>query len=63
MHTYLSLHENDLYLKDHMVEDPIAHVRFPKFAAGATLEHNGKTHYFIGEDTRQEFAKKQGIAV
>jgi YHS domain-containing protein len=59
--TYLSLHENDLYLKDDMVEDPIAHVRFPRFAAGATLEHNGQTYYFIGEDTRREFAKQQKI--
>jgi YHS domain-containing protein len=60
--TYLSLHENDLYLKDQMVEDPVAHVRFPKFAAGATLDHDGKTYYFIGEDTRREFAKQKGLA-
>ena len=55
--TYLSLHENQYYLKEHMVEDPVAHVRFPKFAAGATLESKGKTHYFIGEETRREFEK------
>ncbi len=53
--TYLSLHQNEYYLKDHMVEDPVAGVRFPKFAAGATLERNGKTYYFIGEQTRREF--------
>ena len=40
--TYLSLHENQYYLKEHMVEDPVAHVRFPKFAAGATLESGGQ---------------------
>jgi YHS domain-containing protein len=60
--TYLSLHENEYYLKDHMVEDPIAGVRFPKFAAAATLERKGKTYYFIGEETRREFEAKQGGA-
>jgi hypothetical protein len=59
--TYFSLGENDIYLKDYMVEDPIAHVRFPKFAAAATLEWQGEKHYFIGEETRQEFAKQNGI--
>jgi YHS domain-containing protein len=58
---YLSLHENDQYLQKEMVEDPVAGVRFPKFAAGATLECNGETYYFIGEETRQEFEKKQGV--
>ena len=40
--TYLSLHENQYYLKDHMVEDPIAKVKFPKYAAGAKFESQGK---------------------
>jgi YHS domain-containing protein len=57
--TYVSLHENEYYLKDFMVEDPVAHVRFPKFAAGAKLESNGKTVYFIGEETRQEYQTLQ----
>jgi YHS domain-containing protein len=52
---YLSLYENEYYLRDHMVEDPVAHVKFPKFVAGATLERGGKTYYFISEDTRREF--------
>jgi YHS domain-containing protein len=56
--TYLALHENDYYLKDHMVEDPIAHVRFPKYAAAATLQQKGQTYYFISEETRQEFEKQ-----
>ena len=42
-----------------MVEDPIAKVKFPKFAAGATLEVRGKTHYFIDDLTRQQFQAKQ----
>jgi hypothetical protein len=61
--TYLSLHENEYYLKDHMVEDPVAAVRFPKFAAAATLDWQGKTYHFIAEDTRREFAAKHGIAL
>jgi YHS domain-containing protein len=58
--TYLSLHEEDHYLKDEMVEDPVVGVRFPKFAAGATLEWKGQTYYFVGEETRREFEKQQG---
>jgi len=61
--TYLSLGDNEWYLKDQMVEDPIAHVRFPKQAAGATLDWNGKKHYFLGEDTRREFAQQNKIAI
>lgn len=52
---YLSLYENEYYLKDHMVEDPIAHVRFPQFVAANTLQQGGKTFYFISEETRKEF--------
>jgi YHS domain-containing protein len=57
--TYLAVHENHYYLKGHMVQDPIAGVSFPKYAAGATLERGGKTYYFIGEDTCREFERKQ----
>lgn len=60
--TYLSLHENEYYLREHMVEDPIAGVRFPRYAAAATVESSGKTYYFIGEETRREFEAKHGIA-
>lgn len=61
--TYFSLGENDIYLKDLMVEDPIAHVRFPKIAAATSVEWQGQKFYFVGEETRQEFAKKNGIAI
>jgi YHS domain-containing protein len=60
--TYLSLHENEYYFKDEIVEDPVTKIRFPKFAAGATLQTNGKTYYFIGEETRREFESQKGIA-
>jgi YHS domain-containing protein len=59
--TYLALHQNEYYLKDHMVEDPIAGIRFPKLAAATTLERDGKTYYFIGEETRREFEAKRGV--
>jgi hypothetical protein len=42
-----------------MVEDPIAHIQFPKYAAGATLEEGGRTTYFIDESTLREFQQKQ----
>jgi YHS domain-containing protein len=59
--TYFSMGENEVYLKDEMVEDPIARVRFPKLAAATTLEWQGKKFYFIGEETRREFAKQNKI--
>jgi YHS domain-containing protein len=61
--TCLSLHENDLYLKEEMAEDPVANVRFPKFAAGAKLEHQGRTFYFISEETRKGYAKANDISL
>jgi hypothetical protein len=61
--TYFSLGENELYLKDRMVEDPIAHVRFPKDAAATMLEWEGQKFYFIGEETRREFAQQNKIAI
>lgn len=60
--TYLALHENNYYLRDHLVEDPIAGVRFPKYAAGATLQVGGKTYYFIDETTRSDFQRQQAAA-
>ncbi len=61
--TYFSMGENEIYLKDYMVEDPIAHVRFPKQAAATTLEWQGQKFYFIGEETRREFAKQNKVAI
>jgi YHS domain-containing protein len=60
--TYLALHDNEQYMKDDMVEDPIANIRFPKYAAGATLEWQGQTYYFVGEETRTEFMQQKKIA-
>jgi len=59
--TYFSMGEDEIYLKDQMVEDPVAHVRFFKVAAATTLEWQGQKFYFIGEDTRREFERQKGI--
>jgi YHS domain-containing protein len=61
--TYFSMGENEVYFKDEMVEDPVAHVSFPRFAAAASLEWQGKKYYFIGEETRHEFAEKNKIPI
>jgi YHS domain-containing protein len=61
--TYLSLGDNEHYLKDLMVEDPIAGVRFPNIAAACMLEFGGKKYYFVGEETRREFAKQNNITL
>lgn len=61
--TYLSLGDNEWYLKDQMVEDPVAKVRFPKQAAACTLDWQGQTYYFVGDETRREFAQKNKINV
>ena len=43
------------HLKDQLVEDPVAKIRFPKYLATSTLERDGRTYYFVDEDTRREF--------
>ena len=59
---YLALvrQDDDLqeHLKDHLVEDPVAKVRFPKYLASSTLERDGRTYYFVDEDTRREFERR-----
>jgi hypothetical protein len=59
---YIHIHERELLDKAEYVEDPVAKVKFPKFAAGATIEHGGQTHFFIDDTTKKEFAKQNGIA-
>lgn len=58
---FLSVHRNELYLKDHMVMDPVSCTRFPKYCAAATLDWEHQKFYFISEETRAEFAKQHGI--
>ena len=59
--SYLGLQTNEYYLKDHMVEDPVAKVKLPKYAAKATLQHEKKTYYFIGDETFEQFRREHGI--
>jgi YHS domain-containing protein len=59
---FIQIHEGEVFDKAEMVEDPVAKISFPKFAAGATLEHGGKTHYFVDDKSRAEFAKQNGVA-
>ncbi len=42
-------------LKEEFVEDPAAGIRFPKYLASSTLERDGRTYYFVDEETRREF--------
>jgi YHS domain-containing protein len=59
--TYLALLRQDAdlreRLKDQLVEDPVTKIHFPKYLAASTLERDGRTYYFVDEDTRREFEK------
>jgi YHS domain-containing protein len=46
------------HLKDQFVEDPVTKIRFPQYLASSTLERDGRTYYFVDEDTRREFEKQ-----
>jgi YHS domain-containing protein len=59
---FVEMHEGELYEKAEYVEDPIAKVKFPKFAAEATLEHNGQTYFFVDDKTKAEFVRQKGLA-
>jgi hypothetical protein len=59
--TYMKMHESEYYTKDEYVEDPVVKIKLPKFAAGATLTHDGQTYYLIDDTTKAEFAKQKGI--
>jgi YHS domain-containing protein len=59
---YLALVRQDAdlreHLKDRLVEDPVAKIRFPKYLASSTLERDGRTYYFVDEDTRRRFEQE-----
>ena len=58
---YLAIVRQDTALQDQLrhqlAEDPVSKVVFPKYLASSTLERDGRTYYFAGEDTRREFEK------
>ena len=58
---YLELHSTKQYQERAMVSDTVAGVSFPKYFAAATLDHDGRTYYFISEESRREFAKRHGV--
>ncbi len=58
---YLSIQDNEFYLKRAMVEDPITKARLLKENAAATLEHNGRTVYFSSKDSVQKYRDKHQI--
>lgn len=60
---YIQIHEHEILDKAEYVEDPVAKVKFPKFAAGTTLDHAGKTLYFIDDKTKAEYAQSHGLAI
>lgn len=49
-------------LKDQFVEDPVAQIRFPKYLASSAVEHDGRTYYFVDEETRREFDRQPGAS-
>jgi len=58
---FLMLHATKQHQERAMVSDPVAGIRFPKYFAAATLDHDGTTHYFISEESRREYAKRNGL--
>jgi YHS domain-containing protein len=56
---YLEMQSNENSLKDQMVEDPVAQVRLPKFAAEVMREKDGVKYYFISEETAAELFKRE----
>jgi YHS domain-containing protein len=57
--TFLAIHQNQYYQKDSLVTDPVSGTEMPRYAARCTLESGGKTYYFISEETKREFERKQ----
>jgi hypothetical protein len=60
---FIEINEGEIVAKAETVEDPVAKVKFPIFAAGASLDHGGKTLYFIDATTKAEYAKQNNISL
>jgi YHS domain-containing protein len=60
---FIQIHRDELFEKAEYVEDPVAKVQFPRFAAGEILDHDGQTYYFIDGTTKAEFIKSKKLAV
>jgi YHS domain-containing protein len=46
------------HLKDQLAQDPVTKIRFPKYLASSTLERDGRTYYFVNENSRREFEEQ-----
>jgi YHS domain-containing protein len=57
--TVVAMHQNQHYLKGHLVTDPVAGVQMPWYAAKTTLEADGTTYYFISDETKREFETRR----
>jgi hypothetical protein len=58
---YLSIQDNEYYIKRALVEDPISKARFLKDDAGAKLERDGRTVFFESEETLRQYKQKHQI--
>jgi hypothetical protein len=56
---YLAVIDQDAdlreHLKDQLVEHFVTKIRFPKYPAASTRDRDGKTYYFLDQDTRRQF--------
>lgn len=55
---YLSMEDNELYLKRALVEDPISKTRLMRENAAAKLDYQGHTFYFESLDTLARYKEK-----
>jgi YHS domain-containing protein len=58
---YLSMQENEHYLKRAMVEDPITKQKFLREDSAAKLDHAGHMVYFASEDSLKQYKHKHQI--
>ena len=56
---YLSMQENEIYIKRSMVEDPVTKEKLRREDAKAKLEHEGKTYYFGSEESFRKFKQER----
>lgn len=60
---FLQLPLTEPYQREQIAVDPIANIAFPRMFARMTLRYEGKTYYFISDETCWEFERRHGIGV
>lgn len=58
---YLTMQDNENYVKRAMVEDPISRKKLLREDAAVTLEHQGQKYFFESQDTMKQYKAKLGI--